>query len=1196
MIPLGPFVLESVLGRGGMAVVWRAHHREQGTPVAVKVLTSDAARNPLFFKTFRSEARGAAGLDHPGIVAVYDHGLVSDGASERSGGELLARSPYLVMEIAGPGTLSPLKGKLPWPELQAVLLALLDGLAHAHARGVVHRDIKPANVLVGGDGRVKLTDFGLVHAFTHEGAGATGAEFMGTPAYMAPEQLEVRWRDFGPWTDLYALGCLGWALTTGSPPHGMHLSMEQALTAHLRLQLPPLLPLARVPVGFEGWLRRLLGREPRQRFQRAADAAWALASLGPASTGVRVSTAGKPVAVRRADPVTVVVPGVDGVGRDEIEPPTVQEERAPAPAPSGGPPASGVRPAARATTPGTHLGGGMGEHPRIPPLPATWKRPDDGGAGAWMRGVGLGVYGSRRIPLVDREAERDILWGALRATRSLGASRAVVLQGSAGSGKTRLATWIAERAHETGAATVLTATHGPAGGPGHGLGPMLSRFGRFDGLDQAQIRRRAARMLADRGRFADAEIDAVVELLRPVGERGRTHAVQFRNPEERHLAIRTLLAVLSRERPLLLVFDEAHHGVDTLAFTRSVLEAQDQAPVLMLLTVRDDLLVERPAEAELLHDLTRRPEVESISIGALPEEHRGALVRGLLGLEGSLADAVERRTAGNPLFAVELVGDWVQRGLLEAGTAGFRLRKGAEAHLPDDLHAVWRQRIERATAGRAPDDAHALELAAVLGASIEPREWEQVCGLAELRPAPDLVDHLAEQRLVQLVSGDAGESWRFVHGMLAESLVRRAEERGRLEEHHEACAAMLAGRRDVDSVERRGRHLSAAGRHRAALRPLAEAIASLLGTGALRRAEGLLALYEQAVARSERLAGHPAAVQGAVLRARVERLRGDLHTAAGRAREAVLAVASDTSAEGRSVYRDALIELGNCSVHMGELAEARTHLQEALRLALRQGDSQSIALCRRQMAYVRMSEGELVGATREARESIFAAEECAESAEVAQGYQILSRCMLLRGELEQAAFLLQEARLRFERAGARWGVATAINSMGEIAREQGEVRAAEDAYRDAAARYEAIGAGDAVYPRINLGLLLVEEARWQEALDILLPLRLEVSRQRRGTMEAAVAIALLAPLAAQGRWEEFDLFALRSRALLLETGFVEPDLARKARMAGDLARDNDQPERARAAWTIARDQWKALGRTDDLDDAEEVLAALPPAS
>ena len=1175
MISLGPFVLDSAIGRGGMAVVWSATHREQGHPVAVKVLTSEAARNPLFFKSFRSEARGAAGLDHPSIVSVYDHGLVDAAASEASGGELLANSPYLAMELAGPGTLTALKGKLAWPDLQATLLSVLDALAHAHARGMVHRDVKPANVLVADDGRVKLTDFGLVHGFTNEGAGATGAEFMGTPAYMAPEQLEVRWRDYGPWTDLYALGCLAWSVTTGAPPFGLQLSMEQALTAHLRLPLPPLLPIAQVPAGFEGWLRRLLGREPRQRFQRAADAAWALASLGPASRGLPAPPSAEAPTIRPLEPVTIVMPKAG-------QPPRAM----PAPTPRE------TRPGARATRPGTAVGGGMGAHPRIPPLPASWRSPHPAPAGSWMRGVGLGLYGSRRIPLVDREEERTALWSALRATRTDGVPQVVVLEGTAGCGKSRLGQWVSERAHETGAATLLTATHGAAGGRSHGLGPMLSRYGRFEGLERSQVRKRAARLLAERGRFGDQEIDALVELICPSDGRRSSRAVRFRNPEERFLAIRSFLDVLSVERPLLLLLDDVHHGIETLSFVLSLLDAADPIPAMLVLTVRDDLIVERAAEAAVLAELCTRPEVTRVSVGPLPPEHRAALVRELLGLEGGLADAVEQRTAGNPLFAVELVGDWVQRGLLEASDGGFRLREGAEAHLPDDLHAVWRQRIERALVDATADDAEALELAAVLGVSVEPWEWDEVCGLAEVRPSPDLVDRLAEQALVRLARGDGGEGWRFVHGMLAESLARRAADLGRLEEHHSACAAMLAGRRDTDSVERRGRHLFAAGRHRAALQPLADAISALLGAGELQRASGLLELYEQAVAGSQRLAGHPAAVRSRVLQARVARLQGRLHDAASLARGAVDALATRSGSEGRAVYREALVELGNCRVHMGELAEARAHLQEALRLALRQGDSASIALCRRQMAYVRMSEGELLGATREARESIFAAEECADSAEVAQGYQILSRCMLLRGKLDEAAFLLNEARLRFERAGARWGVATAINSLGEIAREQGQALLAERTYRDAAQRYEAIGAGDVVYPRINLGLLLVEQERWSEALDILLPLRLTVAQERRGTMEAAVAIALLAPLAASGRWGEFDILVLRAHALLLETGFVEPDLARKAGQAGRVAAAVGQPARARAAWDIALEQWRALDRPEDVEAIEQALSAL----
>lgn len=1171
VLSLGPFHLEIPLGRGGMATVWRARHREYGSAVAVKILTGDAVKNPLFFKTFRSEARGAAGLDHPAIVAVYDHGLISPSDAGASEGALSAGSPYLVMEVAGPGTLAPHKGQLPWVELRSVLLGLLDGLAHAHARGVVHRDIKPANVLVGEDGRVKLTDFGLVHAFTGDGAGATGAEFMGTPAYMAPEQLEIRWRDFGPWTDLYALGCLGWALATGAPPYGTHLSSEQALTAHTRMPLPPLLPVMPVPAGFEGWLRRLLAREPRQRFQRAADAAWALASLGKAEVATAL-LAPRSGAVRAADPHTVVLPEAATVA---LEPEAVNTEVM---EPSLPPPA------ARATRPGAQSTG----HPGVPPTPDDWRRGAPAAGDAWIAGVGLGVYGSRRVPLVGREAERDLLWQSLREVQRTRRPRVVLLEGAAGCGKTRLARWIGERAHEVGAATVILATHGALAGPSHGLGPMLARFGRFDGLEGPQARRRVARLLAERGRFGEDEIDAVTALL---GTKGRKR-VRFRNPGERFLALRRLLEVIAQERTVLLVLDDLHFGVETLAFLSHMLDADARFPLLAVGTVRDDLLAERPAEAAQVAELVARPDVRPLYVGPLPEEHRAGLVRGLLGLEGSLAEAVERRTGGNPLFAVELVGDWVQRGLLVATDSGFTLRDGADPHLPDDLHAVWRERVERFLARRTADDGQALELAGVLGTVVHTWEWDQVVGLAELRPSKSLLDDLADRRLARLDRDGGADQLRFAHAMLAESLVRRAAEAGRLEEHHSACAAMLAGRRDTDSVVRRGQHLFAAGRLRAALQPLSEAIGSLLSAGDLPRAGSLLGLYEQGVAQTRRLEGHPAAVRAKVLRARVQRLKGDLKGAAALARTAMEAMEGRDGSEARAVYRDALIELGNCRVHMGDLAEARIHLGEALRLSVRASDAAAVALCRRQLAYVRLSEGELAGATREARSSVFAAEECGDSGEVALGYQILSRCLLLQGKAEAAAFMLEEARLRFERVGARWGVATALNSMGEIAREQGDVQRAEEAYRDAAHRYEVVGAGDGVYPRANLGLLLVEQARWREALDVLLPVREEVASQRRGTMEAAVAIALLAPLAATGRWDEVDLYLLRGSALLQETGFVEPDLARKASLAGDLAAAAGEAERARTAWEIARDQWAALGRTEERDVIDAHLAAL----
>ena len=277
---LGPFTLDTRLGRGGMGEVWGGRHRDQGLPVAVKVLTAEHARRSAVLRAFEFEVQAVAGLDHSGVVTVYDVGTVPEGLASLpdGGGRLAPGSPYLAMELARGGALSSRPGARGWRRCERILLELLGALAHAHARGVVHRDIKPGNVLLTEEGpgaSVLLTDFGLAQAL---GGRGDSSNPVGTPAYMAPEQFLVSGGNQGVRTDLYALGCLAWWLITGAPPFPKR-QVEALRRAHRVEPPPPLRPRLQVPEGVEGWLLRLLAKRPLDRYGCAADAAAALRLL-----------------------------------------------------------------------------------------------------------------------------------------------------------------------------------------------------------------------------------------------------------------------------------------------------------------------------------------------------------------------------------------------------------------------------------------------------------------------------------------------------------------------------------------------------------------------------------------------------------------------------------------------------------------------------------------------------------------------------------------------------------------------------------------------------------------------------------------------------------------------------------------------------------------------------------------------------
>jgi eukaryotic-like serine/threonine-protein kinase len=303
----GRYQLHTMLGRGGVAAVWAGIDTKLDRPVAVKTLESAALADPVMVQRLDREARTVARLAHPNIVAMYDMG--TDGGL-----------PFLVMELVDGEDLQHrlLRGPLSIEQSVQIAAQICDALHAAHEAGVVHRDIKPANILLTRAGVVKVCDFGIARlqreAQVHLTSSATT---IGTSEYMAPEQAAGGPVDAR--TDLYALGCLLYAMLTGGPPFSGDNPMR---VLWQQVHEPPPSASSRrmgIPADLDAIVTQLLAKHPadrpdgalqvRTRLGHLADLAAGAASLSAVSAA---AGSGSPTAVRaRAAVATRTMPAVD---------------------------------------------------------------------------------------------------------------------------------------------------------------------------------------------------------------------------------------------------------------------------------------------------------------------------------------------------------------------------------------------------------------------------------------------------------------------------------------------------------------------------------------------------------------------------------------------------------------------------------------------------------------------------------------------------------------------------------------------------------------------------------------------------------------------------------------------------------------------------------------------------------------------
>ena len=275
------------LGSGGMADVWLAEDTHLQRQVALKVLHARYLQDPEFVGRFQREAEHAAGLQHPNIVAVFDRG--QDGAVH-----------YIAMRYVEGPTLKELidRGLTP-PQAAALVRQLLEGARFAHRNGIVHRDLKPQNVIVDGEGKAVVTDFGIARAGVSE-ITQTGS-VMGTPHYLSPEQAQGF--EVTPVSDLYSIGVILYEALTGRVPFEGESAVAVAMKQVSQVPQRPSSINPQVSPALDGVVMRALEKEPGQRFQ-SADAFIAALDAAMKDPGVSQGTA----AFAAAPPVVEEIP------------------------------------------------------------------------------------------------------------------------------------------------------------------------------------------------------------------------------------------------------------------------------------------------------------------------------------------------------------------------------------------------------------------------------------------------------------------------------------------------------------------------------------------------------------------------------------------------------------------------------------------------------------------------------------------------------------------------------------------------------------------------------------------------------------------------------------------------------------------------------------------------------------------------
>jgi len=1171
-IPLGAFDLVRPFDKGGMGAIWSGWHRRTGVPIACKVLMEARAREPERQALFAREAQAIARLRHPGIVTVLDYGFLTAATEAASEGKLVAGSPFLVMELAPGGSLAKAPRPVSWKQFATVTYALLDALAYAHARDVVHRDIKPANILLGvanrstGQHRVKLADFGIARSPQYDGEAGQG-RITGSPGYMAPEQIQGDPRGYGPWTDLYSLGCVLFELASGKRPFDAPTPTElmiQHLTAAPR-EFQSRIP---VPGGFQRWLLTLLGRHPLDRFQCAADAAHVLRRLGrPPGRAIRPPGAGLDVAPMLGTLTMLASSVFDSEGGMVTPMSTASAPLIGATEPAIDRPST--------AEPGPAVAAPLAA---VPPFRHEWRegprqRPDMG-----LGDAGLGVFGLRDPGLVGRLEERAAVWRILGEVHSEAEVRAVIVRAPSGHGASQLARWVCRRSVELGVAVTVRGTHSPErAGESHedGLGAMLARHYRVVGLGRGGIveHLRAWGYVSDDASGDAYTLNALVELLHAGAD--DTAGFQLSSGAERHAAAVRALGAIAQHRPCVAWLDDVQRSDDAVALLRYALvhPPEKGAGLLFLLTVDDSELADRPNWGKALNKLVRHPAVTELMLGPLSPTATAELVDELLPLHPQLRERVVEHTGGDPRFTVELLTEWVERGLLTPSERGYSLA-GEAPWLPSDVEARGRERLRAALgeAGRLEANTIALELAAALGATFDTDAWFQLCDAAGVVPRPQLVEGWIRRQLLE----PTAEGMAFGNEGVRRVVAEGARNAGRWAGHHRRCVTLLQQGGGPLDRERMARHLVAAEAHEEAVQPLLDAAAARVRNGDYLQALGLVTRAEEAL----QSAADPD--DGPTWRAWIACLRARIYRAQRQLQDAWLhAEKGETLARACEADRwsgEALFEKSYVAIERAEVADGARFAVASFEAFERAGHVPGVAKALLIRGRAELSTGRVDAAERLAIRGAEVFESLGEKRMATNALFLRGMVARWRGDFASAEAHYQDALRRYEALSDRHGTAHTRAFMGMVSSERGRYTEAQAHLEASLAAYATMGTHVALVPRLAMMILNLRRGGDRAARQQLEAAQAIIGRSGARLYLGAILQGLLVSAADAEDWPAWDRYEARYRKWFDTHGVIDVETAALAVEAVRATARNRQPLRAKRAREHALAQYAAVGQ------------------